>query len=86
MDFLIQATSYAGKLLIHPSTVTNFHQFLERATIGPIPGQYVLAAGTRSIQHGFLSLSSPLPLAAGPEGQMSSLSLRVASRPGGAEA
>ncbi|HXW72160.1 MAG TPA: DUF2270 domain-containing protein [Methylocella sp.] len=44
--FLIQATSYAGKLLIHPSPVTNFHQFLERATIGPIPGQYVLAAGT----------------------------------------
>ena len=43
--FLIQATSYVGKLLIHPEPVPNFHQFLARATIGPIPGGYVLAAG-----------------------------------------
>lgn len=43
--FLIQVTAYVGKLLIHPEPVTNFHQFLMRATIGPIPGGYVLAAG-----------------------------------------
>lgn len=43
--FLIQATSYVGKLLIHPEPVANFHEFLARATIGPIPGGYVLAAG-----------------------------------------
>jgi uncharacterized membrane protein len=43
--FFIQATSYVGKLLIHPVPVADFHQFLARATIGPIPGGYVLAAG-----------------------------------------
>jgi uncharacterized membrane protein len=43
--FFIEATSYIGKLLIHPVPVTDFHQFLERATIGPIRGEYVLAAG-----------------------------------------
>jgi uncharacterized membrane protein len=43
--FSIQAASFLGKLLIHPGPVTNFHQFLERAAIGPIPGGYVLAAG-----------------------------------------
>jgi uncharacterized membrane protein len=43
--FLIQAASFVGKLLIHPEPVTSFHQFLARATIGPIPGGYVLAAG-----------------------------------------
>jgi uncharacterized membrane protein len=42
--FLIQATSHVGKLLIHPEPVANFHEFLARATIGPIPGGYVLAA------------------------------------------
>jgi uncharacterized membrane protein len=43
--FLIQVTSYVGKLLIHPVPVTSFHEFLERATVGPIPGGFVLAAG-----------------------------------------
>ena len=43
--FLIQATSYVGKLLIHPVPVASFDEFLHRATIGPIPGGYVLAAG-----------------------------------------
>jgi uncharacterized membrane protein len=43
--FFIQATSYVGKLLIHPVPVADFHQFLARATIGPIPGGYVLVAG-----------------------------------------
>jgi uncharacterized membrane protein len=43
--FFIQATSYVGKLLIHPVPVESFHQFLARATIGPIPGGYVLTAG-----------------------------------------
>jgi uncharacterized membrane protein len=43
--FLIQATSYVGKLLIHPIPVASFDEFLRRATIGPIPGGYVLVAG-----------------------------------------
>jgi uncharacterized membrane protein len=43
--FVIQATSYVGKLLIHPIPVTTFAEFLHRAMIGPIPGVYVLAAG-----------------------------------------
>ncbi|HLG86486.1 MAG TPA: DUF2270 domain-containing protein [Alphaproteobacteria bacterium] len=43
--FLIQATSYVGKLLIHPEPVASFDEFLRRAMIGPIPGGYVLIAG-----------------------------------------
>jgi uncharacterized membrane protein len=43
--YLVQATSYVGELLIHPEPVANFHEFLARATIGPIAGEYVLAAG-----------------------------------------
>lgn len=43
--FLIQATSYVGKLLIHPQPLASFHELLARATIGPIPGAYALAAG-----------------------------------------
>jgi uncharacterized membrane protein len=43
--FAIQATSYVAKLLIHPESVTSFHEFVTRAMIGPIPGGYVLLAG-----------------------------------------
>jgi uncharacterized membrane protein len=43
--YLIQATSYVGKLLIHPQPLASFHEFLARAAIGPIPGAYALAAG-----------------------------------------
>src|SRR5271166_5279440 len=43
--FAIQATAYAGKLLIHPTAVQSLEQLLRRAAIGPLPGAYVLLAG-----------------------------------------
>ncbi|MDB5397075.1 MAG: hypothetical protein JWM91_4581 [Rhodospirillales bacterium] len=43
--FMIQAISYAAKLLIHPEPVTSFQEFVSRAAIGPIPGSFVLFAG-----------------------------------------
>ncbi|MGO9544749.1 MAG: DUF2270 domain-containing protein [Rhodomicrobium sp.] len=41
----IQALAYLGKILIHPTPVTSFAEFVQRATIGPIPGEFILAAG-----------------------------------------
>jgi uncharacterized membrane protein len=43
--FLIQVTSYIGKLLIHPVTIVSLEDVWVRATIGPVPGQLVLLAG-----------------------------------------
>ncbi len=41
----IQALAYAGKIMIHPTAVTSFGEFVQRAAIGPIPGEVVLTAG-----------------------------------------
>ena len=41
----IQAVAYYGKLAIHPDAVTSWHQFVERAAIGPLPGMLVVLAG-----------------------------------------
>jgi uncharacterized membrane protein len=41
----IQAVAYYGKLAIHPSAVTSWHQFVERAAIGPLPGTFVVLCG-----------------------------------------
>ena len=41
----IQALAYLGKIIIHPSPVTSFGEFVQRAAIGPIPGEAILAAG-----------------------------------------
>ncbi|WP_136658065.1 DUF2270 domain-containing protein [Nitratireductor sp. XY-223] len=41
----IQAVAYYGKLAIHPVPLSSVSDFIERAAIGPIPGQYVIAAG-----------------------------------------
>jgi uncharacterized membrane protein len=41
----IQALAYLGKIVIHPTPVASFAQFVERAAIGPIPGEAILAAG-----------------------------------------
>ncbi len=38
-------TSYAGKLLIHPTPIDSLDELFARATIGPMPGQLVLLAG-----------------------------------------
>ena len=43
--FLIQVTSYVGKLAIHPEPLVSFEELWARATIGPVPGQLVLLAG-----------------------------------------
>lgn len=41
----IQALAYLGKIIIHPTPVTSFGEFVQRAAIGPIPGEAILAAG-----------------------------------------
>jgi uncharacterized membrane protein len=43
--FVIQAIAYYGKLAIHPAPLTTLPEFWERAAIGPIPGDVVVAAG-----------------------------------------
>jgi len=43
--FLIQLVSYLGKLLIHPEPIASVDELWARATIGPVPGQFVLLAG-----------------------------------------
>jgi uncharacterized membrane protein len=41
----IQTTAYFGKLAIHPQMATHLGEFIDRATIGPIPGWVVLCCG-----------------------------------------
>jgi uncharacterized membrane protein len=43
--FLIQVTTYVGKLLVHPSAIVSLDELWMRASIGPIPGQLVLLIG-----------------------------------------
>ena len=43
--FSIQFVAYFGKLLIHPTPVESLQQLMDRATIGPMPGAFVLLAG-----------------------------------------
>ena len=40
----IQALAYLGRSLL-PTPVTSFGEFVQRAAIGPIPGEAILAAG-----------------------------------------
>jgi uncharacterized membrane protein len=42
---VIQALAYVGKIAIHPTPVASFGEFVQRAAIGPIPGEVILAAG-----------------------------------------
>lgn len=49
---LIQTLAYMGKLMVHPLPVTSISQFVDRADIGPVPGQLVLLAGTLYIAAG----------------------------------
>ena len=41
----IQAFAYMGKIIIHPTPVTSFGEFVHRAAIGPVPGEAILLAG-----------------------------------------
>jgi uncharacterized membrane protein len=49
---LIQGLAYVGKLLVHPTAVPSFSEFVNRADIGPFPGEAVLIAGTIYIASG----------------------------------
>jgi len=40
----IQALAYMGKIIIHPTPVTSFAEFVQRAAIGPVPGEAILLA------------------------------------------
>lgn len=42
---LIQALAYVGKLIVHPTAVSSYSEFITRADIGPVPGEMVLAVG-----------------------------------------
>lgn len=54
---LIQALAYVGKLIIHPTPAKDFATFLDRADIGPMPGELVLSIGVLyCFAGGFLSV------------------------------
>nr|WP_027261345.1 DUF2270 domain-containing protein [Sedimentitalea nanhaiensis] len=42
---LIQTLAYMGKLAVHPTSVQSFEQFMDRANIGPIPGELIILLG-----------------------------------------
>jgi len=46
---VIQALAYVGKIAIHPTPVASFGEFVQRAAIGPIPGEVILAAGLLTV-------------------------------------
>lgn len=41
----LQSAAYFGKLSIHPTTVHTLSELLDRASVGPVPGLYVLLTG-----------------------------------------
>ncbi|MBL4811377.1 MAG: DUF2270 domain-containing protein, partial [Rhodobacteraceae bacterium] len=42
---LIQALAFCGKLMVHPGPVASWAEFADRADIGPLPGEVILAIG-----------------------------------------
>ena len=42
---IIQALAYLGKIAIHPTPVSSMAEFVQRASVGPIPGAALLACG-----------------------------------------
>ncbi|WP_245226973.1 DUF2270 domain-containing protein [Parasedimentitalea maritima] len=42
---LIQSLAYAGKLVVHPTPITSLLQGVERADVGPLPGELVIGVG-----------------------------------------
>ena len=54
----VQAVAYYGKLAIHPTAVTSWSEFFDRAAIGPIPGLFVVTAGL--VFHGILGRAGRL--------------------------
>lgn len=43
--FGVQGLAYFGKIAIHPTEITSFAQFVERASIGPLPGWLAFSVG-----------------------------------------
>ncbi|GJM01514.1 MAG: membrane protein [Rhodomicrobium sp.] len=43
--FLIQAVAYYGKMAVHPTAITSWEELWQRASIGPLSGQVVIALG-----------------------------------------
>jgi len=41
----IQAMAYLGKIAIHPTPVSSMAEFVQRASLGPIPGEVLLISG-----------------------------------------
>lgn len=41
----IQACAFVGKLLVHPTSLDSFDEFFDRANVGPVPGEVILALG-----------------------------------------
>ena len=42
---LIQTIAYTGKLMVHPTGVHSFAEFIDRAAIGPVPGLLIIILG-----------------------------------------
>lgn len=42
---LIQTVAYFGKIIVHPTPTTELADLVARATIGPLPGEFVLLCG-----------------------------------------
>lgn len=56
---LIQTTAYVGKLLVHPVALGSTNDLIARAAIGPVRGEWVLAAGVAyCLGWGFFALWS----------------------------
>ncbi len=43
--FIVLGVSYLAKISIHPARLSTFNEFLTRAAIGPIPGEFVIVIG-----------------------------------------
>lgn len=42
---IIQAMAYTGKLVVHPAVITKVGDLWDRAAVGPIPGEVMIAGG-----------------------------------------
>lgn len=42
---LVQSLSYYGKIIVHPTEISNLGQIVERSQIGPVPGEAMIILG-----------------------------------------
>lgn len=42
---LIQSLAYAGKLAVHPTSLTSLQEAFDRADVGPVPGEVIIGIG-----------------------------------------